>query len=110
MKTATLLADEVAHNELGEPFRTDTSVYRLDPPLMIRDGIADYVVASTLDEWIPTSYGKRRLYNTNLYVSDAEGMVVDWDELPGSGDNRAHIDALVVAGYTIVTAPVAVNA
>ncbi|MFD6400762.1 hypothetical protein [Nocardia sp. NPDC060249] len=110
MKTATLLADEVAHNELGEPFRTDTAVYRLDPPLMIRDGIADYVVASTIDEWIPTSYGQRRLYDTNLFVSDEEGMVSDWDELHGSGNNRNHAEALAGAGYTIVAAPVGANA
>ncbi|MFD3594333.1 hypothetical protein ACFWU5_16540 [Nocardia sp. NPDC058640] len=101
MKTATLLPDEVAHDETGIPFVSTTGVYKLDPPLMVSDGIADYVVASTLDETIPTSQGVRRIYETNLLISDSEGMVVDWNELPGSGHNRDHAQAFAAVGYTI---------
>lgn len=109
MNTATLLPDEIAHDDIGIPFVTVASVYRLDPPMMIRNGIADYVVASTLDETLQTSQGARRIYETYLFVSDAEGMVVDAKELPGSGYNRDHAEALAAAGYTIV-APIGADA
>ncbi|MFC4373317.1 hypothetical protein ACFO5K_04310 [Nocardia halotolerans] len=109
-KTATLLTDEVAHTVTGETFCTDANVYRLSPPLLFPNGIADYVVASTLDDTILTPTGFRRSEETHLYVSDEEGMVVNWNTLPGSGRDRDHAQALAAAGYTIVAAPVEVNA
>ncbi|MEV6219904.1 hypothetical protein [Nocardia sp. NPDC051833] len=109
-KTATLLPAEVAHTETGETFCTDARVYQLNPPLMIPDGIADYVVASTLDETVLTPTGYRRSQETHLYVSDEEGMVADWTVLPGSGRHRDHTEALAAAGYTVVGALVGADA
>ncbi|TDP29827.1 hypothetical protein [Nocardia ignorata] len=109
-KTATLLPEEVAHDENGETLRTITGVYRLDPPLIVRDGIADHVVASTLDTAIMTSLGTHKINETYVWISDSEGMVVDWHELPCSGKNLDHAGAFARAGYTIVTTTVGADA
>lgn len=108
-KTATLLPDEVAHNEHGEPFRTVTGVYRLEPPLIVRDGTAHHVVASTLDTAIATSLGTHKIYETYVWISDEEGMVVDWHELPCSGKDIDHAGAFARIGYTIA-APIGAKA
>ncbi len=108
-KTATLLPDEVAHTAEGIPFVTESSVYKLDPPLMIPNGIADHVVASTLDETLLTAQGFGRSRETHLYVSNDEGMVVDWTVLPSSGPDLDHAGVLALIGYTIA-APIGADA
>lgn len=101
-KTATRLAGEVPHNDIGEPFRTDAAVYRLDPPLLLPNGIADHLVASTLEATVLTEQGFRQAVETTLFVSDEEGLVVDWGAFPGSRHNTDHAEALAALGYTIV--------
>jgi len=93
----------------------DARLYHVRPPIRFGRGQAqetDHVVVSCIDVVMPAGGGEPgRVYaveadpnglETFLFAADQRGVVLDWDELPGSFRGRLDAaEALRGAGYEI---------
>lgn len=76
-------------------FTGDARLYELDEPIEYRDGTTKFVAVSQTHAMFsgPETY---------IFASDADGEVISWGELEGSGRGRiSHEFALNSAGYEV---------
>ena len=92
-------------------FRSDARVYKLDPPLVGWDNIAEmnmeheYVVVSAATGYPSTVEVAANLgHETYIFASDKDGNITSWTELEGSYEGGLdHARALAGAGYDVLS-------